>query len=166
MITMIAFALIGMGYNIYDTYHSYWSDLFDYVMTSICGIIFGGLIGFVVAICLPMDTYQKKYSLNLQTLQDGSSVNGHFFLGTGHFEDKMKYVFYYENNGLFKMEQLDYKIVEIRYSNNKPKVNVTQIYPTDSWINKVAIDFDAYDKTYIIDVPSGTIKNNYTLDAQ
>jgi len=28
------------------------------------------------------------------------------------------------------------------------------------------LDMDCFDKTYIIEVPKGTIKNNYNLDAQ
>ena len=113
-----------------------------------------------------MDTYDKNYSLNIETLQDNNSVSGNFFLGCGQIECKMKYVFYYEENGLYRMMQLDYNLVQIKYSDGKPKVNVTENYPSKTFINNFAIDLDAFDKTYIIEVPKGTIKNNYNLDAQ
>ena len=64
------------------------------------------------------------------------------------------------------MMQLDYNLVQIKYSDSKPKVNVTENYPSDAFINNFAIDLDAFDKKYIIEVPKGTIKNNYNLDAQ
>jgi hypothetical protein len=115
---------------------------------------------------IPMDTYVKKSSVNIETLQDNNSVNGSFFLGCGQIEGKMKYVFYYEEKGLYKMCQINYNLVSIKYSEGKPKVNILEIYPTESFINNIAIDFNVFDKTFIIEVPKGTIKNNYNLDAQ
>ena len=166
MIVIIIGIIVGIGIAIYNTYNGYLNDLVIYVMTSIFGLMVGGLIGSFVAIALPMDTYNKHYSLNIETLQDNNSVSGNFFLGTGQIEGKMKYVFYYEENGLYRMMQLNYNLVQIKYSDSKPKVNVTENYPSNSIINYFAIDLDIYDKTYIIEVPKGTIKSNYNLDAQ
>jgi hypothetical protein len=43
---------------------------------------------------------------------------------------------------------------------------VSEKYATESFINYFAVDFDLGSKTYIIEVPCGTIKNNYNLDTQ
>ena len=155
-----------MARGIYSTYNEIWSEWIDYIMFSLIGGLFGGCIAMILSFMLPMDTYDKKYSLNVETLQDNNSVSGSFFLGCGQIEGKMKYVFYYEANGLYRMNQIDYDLVQIKYSDGKPKVNVTENALTKSPINLFAMDFDIGLKTYIIEVPKGTIKNNYNLDAQ
>lgn len=166
MITILIAAIIGIALAIYNEYQEGWGGLFGYIMMSIIGALFGGVIGFIIATALPMQTYDKHYSLSIETLQDNSSVSGNFFLGCGQIEGKMKYVFYYEEKGLYRMMQIDYNMVQIKYSDSKPKVNITENYPTESIINYFAFDTDLFDKTYIIEVPKGTIKNNYNLDAQ
>ena len=166
MITILIAAIIGIALAIYNEYQESWGSFIDYVMMSMIGGLFGACIGFIIALTLPMQTYDKHYSLNIETLQDNSSLSGSFFLGCGQIEGKMKYVFYYEEKGLYRMIQLNYNLVQIKYSDTKPKVNITENYPTESIINYFAFDTDVFDKTYIIEVPKGTIKNNYNLDAQ
>ncbi len=166
MILILIAMIIGIGIAIFQTYNGWMNDFIDYIFSSFTGIVVGAGIGLIVAIMLPMDTYDKHYSLNIETLQDNNSVSGNFFLGCGQIEGKMKYVFYYEEKGLYRMMQLDYNLVQIKYSDSKPKVNVTENYPSGAFINNFAIDLNAFDKTYIIEVPKGTIKNNYNLDAQ
>lgn len=166
MILILIGVAIGIGIAIYQTYNGYMNDFSDYTFSVVIGILLGFIFSLFVAIMLPMDTYDKHYSLDIETLQDNNSVSGNFFLGCGQIEGKMKYVFYYEENGLYRMMQLDYNLVQIKYSDSKPKVNVTENYPSDAFINKFAIDLNVLDKTYIIEVPKGTIKNNYNLDAQ
>ena len=78
----------------------------------------------------------------------------------------MKYVFYYENNGYYKLEQADYNEVKVKYSDEKPKAErFNRKNVKDAFINNFAIDCNSYQE-YIIYVPKGTIKQNYTLDAQ
>lgn len=166
MILILITIIIGIGIYIFKTYNSEYNDFIDYIASSVNGFVVGAVIGLFVSIMLPMDTYDKQYSLSIETLQDNNSVSGRFFLGSGQIEGKMKYVFYYEEDGLYTMMQLDYNLVQIKYSDNKPKLIITEKYPSDAFINYFAIDFDAFSKTYIIEVPKGTIKNNYNLDAQ
>ena len=158
---------MGALIAIFQTYNNGWTNYFiDYALASFQGIITGAFIGLSIAAMLPMDTYDKHYSLNIENLQDNNSISSNFFLGIGQIEGKMKYVFYYEENGFYKMMQLDYDLVQIKYSDSTPKVNVTENYPSDAFINNFAIDLDIFHKSYIIEVPNGTIKNNYNLDAQ
>ena len=166
MITILITTIIGIALAIYNEYRESWGSLIDYIIMSMLGGLFGACVGFIIAIALPMQTYDKHYSLNIETLQDNNSVSGNFFLGCGQIEGKMKYVFYYEEKGLYRMMQLNYDLVQIKYSDTKPKVNITENYPTESIINYFAFDTDIFDKNYIIEVPKGTIKNNYNLDAQ
>ena len=167
MVLIIIATIAGISISLYRVYNSYcFEDFIDYVFGFLWGAFVGVSMGFIVAWILPMDLYDKHYSLNIETLQDNNSVSGQFFLGSGQIDGKMKYVFYYEENGFYRMMQIDYNLVQIKYSDGIPKVNVTEVAPTDSFINNFAFDFLLHSKSYIIEVPKGTIKNNYNLDAQ
>lgn len=166
MATIIIFVVIGILIGIYNAYSDYDSSISLFIGFPFIGAIVGFCLGFGLTFILPMKTYDKHYSLNIENLQDNNGVKGSFYLGCGQFKDNMKYVFYYSENGLFKMEQVDYNKASIKISNGRPKVNVTEIYPVeDAFINYFAYDDDIYSKTYVIEVPQGTIKNNYNLDA-
>ncbi len=166
MVTIIITIILTILISIWLNYDKYFFDFIDIIANVIVETLIGFIIGLTIALALPMKTYDKYSFLDIETLQDNSSVSGNFFLGCGQIEGKMKYVLYYEEKGLYSMMQLDYDKVQIKYSNSKPKVNIIQNYPTDAFINNFAIDLDVFDKRYIIEVPKGTIKNNYNLDAQ
>lgn len=140
-------------------------DLVGYIWYIILGGIIGCFLGFFIAVCLPTDYEYKNTTYNLESLQDNNTTKGSFFLGCGSIDGKMKYVFYYENGGFYRMEQLDYELVSIKYSNGKPKYNIVQKVPTKAMINRFGIDLNMYSKTYIFEIPKGSIKNNYNLDA-
>lgn len=166
MITILIGMVVGLLIAIYKTYNGWMDGFVDYIVHSFIGVLLGLFIGLLVAIILPMTTEQKQYSSNIESLNDNNSINGSFFLGCGQIEGKMKYVFYYEEKGLYKMMQVDCEKASIKYTDSKPKATMIQKEPTKSMINEFAIDLDLYDKIYIIEVPKGTIKNNYNLDAQ
>ena len=166
MWTIIIIIAIALFIAIYREYNSYYSDFEDYILTSISAIIIGGIIGTALAFVLPAKTEIVKTTYNLEALQDNNSVKGSFFLGSGQIEGKMKYVFYYERDGFYKLEQADYSKVKVKYSNEKPKAErFNRKNVKDAFINNFAIDCNCYQE-YIIYVPKGTIKQNYSLDAQ
>ena len=166
MWTIIIIIAIALFIAIYREYNSYYSDFEDYILTSILAILIGGIIGTALAFVLPAKTEIVKTTYNLEALQDNNSVKGSFFLGSGQIEGKMKYVFYYERDGFYKLEQADYSKVKVKYSNEKPKAErFNRKNVKDAFINNFAIDCNCYQE-YIIYVPKGTIKQNYSLDAQ
>ena len=166
MWTIIIITAIVLFIAIYQEVNSYYSDFEDYVLVSIEAILIGGIIGTAVAFALPAKTEIVKTNYNLEALQDNNSVKGSFFLGSGQIEGKMKYVFYYENDGYYKLEQADYNEVKVKYSDEKPKAErFNRKNVKDAFINNFAIDCNCYQE-YIIYVPKGTIKQNYSLDAQ
>ncbi len=164
MLTIVIFLLCGCLLSIFLTSFNRPSYMGDLLYKGMVFEILALILGFFVALMLPMDVYNKHSSLNIEALQDNNSVDGKFLLGCGQIGGKMKYVFYYEENGFYKMGQLDYDLVRIKYTNDKPKVNIIHTYPSNSLINYFAYDTDILNKTYIIEVPRGTIKNNYNLD--
>ena len=166
MWTIIIITAIALFIAIYQEYNSYYSDFEDYIVVSIPAILIGGIIGTAVAFALLAKTEIVKTTYNLEALQDNNSVKGSFYLGSGQIDGKMKYVFYYENDGYYKLEQADYNEVKVKYSDEKPKAErFNRKYIKDAFINNFAIDCNCYQE-YIIYVPKGTIKQNYSLDAQ
>lgn len=169
MITIIICGIIGLVIALVSFFAGIddIGDILYYLFFGIAGTIFGGLIGLLIALSLPAKTEIVKTTYNLEALQDNNSVNGSFYLGTGQIEGKMKYVFYYENDGYYKLEQADYNEVKVKYSDEKQKVErFNRNYVKDALINHFAIDLINSYQEYIIYVPKGTIKQNYSLDAQ
>jgi hypothetical protein len=172
MVTIILFMVFGLIFSFYtlwkDNYFGFnFVDVVLNSLESILCVIVAGLVGIGVAFTLPMKTTPKMDTYKIVCLQDNNSTTGRFFLGTGQIEGKMKYVFYYEENGGFKMKQTGYENTTVKYS-DVTKVERYREEPVESFINYFAID-DCYSESnmnFIIYVPQGTIKNNYSLDAQ
>ena len=163
MVTLIICLAVAIIITLHKEW--YWVDSFlDFIMYSFLGGIWGGILGFIIMFSLPDDRVQKTLTYKIESLQDNNSVNGNFFLGCGSIEGEMKYVFYYEVNGGFRMKQVSYTDALIKYSTDV-KVVVHTEERTDSFINLFAVDFPK-DDTYEIFVPKGTIKNNYNLNSQ
>ena len=167
MKTILIAMVLGTSISvIYEFVCGYYSDIEDYLMRVFTGAFFGFVIGLFIALWLPMETYTKHYSINIELIKDNNSTKGSFFLGSGNIDGRMKYIFYVEENGFYRMMQLDYDDALIKYSNNTPRLNVSELTCTDATINQYAIDLNIGETLYIIEVPEGTIKNNYSLDAE
>lgn len=166
MWTIIIITVIAIFIACFLEYKEGYADFGNYLLISFQSLSIGVIIGTAIAFALPAKTEIVKTSYNLEALQDNNSVKGSFFLGSGQIEGKMKYVFYYERDGFYKLEQADYKEVKVKYSDEKPKAErFNRKNVKDAFINNFAIDRNCYQE-YIIYVPKGTIKQNYSLDAQ
>jgi hypothetical protein len=166
MWTIIIITAIAIFIACFLEYNEGYADFGDYLLVSFSSLLIGAIIGTAIAFALPAKTEIVKTTYNLEALQDNNSVKGSFFLGSGQIEGKMKYVFYYERDGFYKLEQADYEEVKVKYSDEKPKAErFNRKNVKDAFINNFAIDCNCYQE-YIIYVPKGTIKQNYSLDAQ
>lgn len=167
MITVLIFAVL-IGILVSATEWDYIDDFFDYFPAFIqfmLGAIMGCLVGLFVAWLLPAKEQEVKYTYNLETLQDGNRVSGSFFLGCGTIDGKMQYVYYYESQDGYRMNQIDYDKVVIKYSADNPRIETYRMEPIKGkFINNFA--FDVTKERNIIFVPKGTIKQNFSLDAQ
>lgn len=133
------------------------------------GLFYGGTIGgfggLAVAGIVPSTTVDTHQTFNIENLQDNSSVSGSFFLGMGPIDGTMNYVYYYSTGEGFKMAVVPYSKAVIKYSSNKPHVDVltkTQTEQSKKW----SILNCRKPHKYIIYVPKGTIQNNFQLDAR
>lgn len=168
MATVIIFAVLGIALCLRIflddyRYNDWWENIFSSLGGVFVGTLFGGLVGFFVAWALPCVSKEAKETFEIVSLQDGNSINGSFFLGSGQINNSMAYTFYYKTEtGGFKLKQIESEYVEIKYSTENPIA--TKYYLVDaSWWNNFAIDF--YESRWIIEIPEGTIKTNYVLDA-
>jgi hypothetical protein len=168
MATIIIFAIIGIIIGVVSTYDGldYFLDFVLYLCTAFLGAVAGMAFGLLVALCLPAKTEIQMTTYKLESLQDNIGASGSFFLGTGQIEGRMIYVFYYEDDGFYRMGQVDYEMAKVKYSSENPRVEeFTKEIVKGAFINNFAINI-ADNPEYIIYVPKGTIKQNYSLDAQ
>ena len=167
MITIILFTLIGVIIAIFIFWRNY--RIFDYllievILNTILLALVGFIVGLMVMIALPAETIEKKVcSYNIINIQDNNSTSGHFILGTGRVNDEMVYSFYYENNGQYRLKQVDVDMTVIQYD-SIARIEKYKTVKTESTINLFA--YDSPNERYVIFVPRGTIIANYNLDAQ
>jgi hypothetical protein len=167
LLFFIITTLICLVINYYDIGIESFSDfVLTLFLSSLQGLI-GGMIGFLVALCFSLDYETIKYNKNIVSLKDNTSIKGNFFLGTGHIEGSMKYVFYVENNdNTYSMNMLDFDKAKIKYSTSNPKLKITKTIPVKNQWNNWAIDLCSVKTKYLIEVPIGTIKNDFQLDSE
>jgi len=169
MYTIITFYIIGYFFFLYVLYKDF--DGFDgfVIFFPLIQSLLFALAGLIIGIALPIKYETTSWTENIVTLKDNNTTSGRFFfLGSGIIEGRMKYVFYLQNNdSTYQMAQADYYDAKIRYVNTQPKVVITDKHWAKTTFNKWAIDMaDESRQTYIFEVPQGSIKNSYELDAQ
>lgn len=168
MVTVIIFVILGIALFLRvflddAFYNEWWENIFISLGGVLVGTLIGGLIGFIIALALPCVPKDATETFEIVSLQDGNSLNGHFFLGSGNISDEMVYTFYYKTEaGGFKLKQVKSELTEIMYSSESPKA-IRHYYVDGSWWNNFAIDF--YESKWVIEIPEGSIKTNYVLDA-
>jgi len=168
-------------YYRYFTLYFYWIKinfwwLFDWSLeefvigffVTIVSTVIGFLIALGIVALIPGVYETKSETYQLEALQDnGGGASGSFFLGSGTIDSKMKYVFYYESSeNKYKMDQVDYDDATITYIDEYVEPNVIKYTDelTDAFINNFTVNFRY--PLYDINIPKGSIKNGYTLDAQ
>lgn len=165
MMTILVLMVVGAIVLIIKEW-TYVDDWIDFIGTGFMGALFSIIPATIIAFSLPMQTYNQISEVKLETLNDNSGSQGNFFLGCGSIDSEMKYVFYYNEKGFYKMGAVNYEDVKIKYSTGFPKLVITKIAATESVINLFALDLNFGDKKYVFHVPKGTINNSYNLDAK
>lgn len=119
-------------------------------------------IGSIIGVFLPQEPiFEKRYEL--VALQDSTSVNGHFFLGTGSVDEVMKYYFYRKEGSGFRSDSADANNAVI--FEDSPSTPYADFY-MPAFKHKVSgwIAIPWKDRPTEFHVPSGSILQNYTLD--
>ena len=167
MVTIIIITIIGLAIGSIVFYEKI-NDIEDLLLwllgIIICSLSFA-FFGFLIALVIPTKTKTVIDTYYLKSLQDNNSVSGSFFLGSGQINGEMKYVFYYETEGGYRMRQLSYDQALIKYTNEKPKLEIYRQEPTNAFINNFSVG-GLGDSKNIFYVPKGTVKQNYNLDSR
>lgn len=142
-----------------------YATFLDHVSSAIRMLPFAAVISIAVAFALPIKTEEVVDEFEIVSLQDNSSTEGSFFLGCGSINGSMKYVFYYKSDESYKMFMVDYYMAEIVLTDKKSYNKQIRTVKTDALINKFAFG-SLPENRYVFYVPSGTIKQSYSLDAR
>ena len=169
MITVIIFlalgGLLGVLYAIKENRKHGYNDIEGCFIMGMIGLMLGCIPAIILAATLPVDLENKSYKVKIKCLSDNSSVSGRFFLGSGQIDGTMSYSYYAKYGDGYKMYITDYRDAIIKYCDGAPFVEVRYKEKTDSWIN--SFSFSRRTKsTYVFNIPKGSIKQSYHLDAE
>lgn len=174
-IILIVLCLAGTIWSIYQGWD------FDGVGGAILGGILGLLISLLVflvggLICMGiMSCYDEAKcetiygeKPELVALVDNSMMSGHSYLGSGYFNENLKYVYLYEDpvKGM-KAEKIDADYAYIKYisENETPYIQPWCNEPKNGFMNFMFGDFAT--TYYTIYLPEGSvITNTYNIDLQ
>lgn len=142
------------------------------VRYSIAGIFAGYVIAFMLSMFILLTREPEMYNkyLPIENLQDNNQIRGRFVLGSGVIDGVWKYTVYCRmSDGSLRLKEFDASSVDIRYVDTKPAIEYKfkRIMRTD---NEKPFLLPIYEDAVIakvtILVNKGTIKQNYSLDAQ
>lgn len=140
----------------------------EHFITSLFDGLFGAFAGLIVALALPVKYETVSYKINIVALNDNSGLSESFFLCSGIVDSRMRYIFYSKNyDSTFQMYQVDYTESKIKYTTNTPSVTINRTHRKDCYFNRWAIDFffDESKESFLFEIPEGSIKTQYKLDA-
>lgn len=143
-----------------------WAESFGEWLFAISVGIFTGFF-VLIAFGLPLSynlpktiNYQEK---NIVSLQDSVGIQGTFFLGSGSIKGNPTYTFYTEEDGGFKLNNVNASSTLIKYGDQPKTKYESGCDGVWQWIAPCAYSSS---EPVEVTVPEGTIKQNFTLDAQ
>jgi len=150
---------------------------------ALVGIFIGGLITLLISMgcanCIGNEHYEETIETEyLAVFKDGKSVSGTFFLGCGSLNGRMSYTYYakYDDGG-FELKSVSpryYRVYETDSTQNPRIERSIWKYKEGSWKWEKWVWFAhkskpsdelRYKKDKIF-VPTGTIKEEFKLDAE
>lgn len=164
MYTIIISSVIGLIISVLCC--KYCEERFERVIKQVVGLFFGCFIGFFVALFIPSTLTPTIKTVYLESLNDNLSQEGTFYLGTGLICNENYYTYYYSSDGGYRYGKIKANDVLIKYTNDRPRIEITKYKKTKGFGNNFSIYLEKCDceSSKIIYIPKGTILNNYTLD--
>lgn len=139
--------------------------LVDFLIFILCGLLCMGVMScYDEAKCDVI--YGEK--TELVALTDNAMVSGHSYLGSGYFNENLKYVYIYEDpvKGM-KAEKVDSDYADIKYigENEVPYIQSWHNEPKNGFVNFMFGDFAT--TYYTIYLPEGSvITDTYSIDLE
>lgn len=83
MYTIIIFAIIGFIAGVWSHVKEWgWKESVTWVMGCVISVV-ASIPGLIIALVLPTKTETVQWTLPLTALQDGKTISGSFWLGSG-----------------------------------------------------------------------------------
>lgn len=108
-----------------------------------------------------------SWSRPIENLGDASGVEGHFYLGGGTVNSSPVYMYYLEEEDGFHLYNVYAYDARITYTDSTPQMVVHYNKSANTFWSRnlgYADDAEQY-RSYEFQVPSGSVKQNYNLDA-
>jgi hypothetical protein len=167
MIVIILCAAIGAGLCAFEYTH---------IGEVIVGALLGALVGVVLAMFVGMFVYsgtvwEKQERVELQSLVDGSSTEGQFFLGSGVINDVSTFTWYEKSGDNSYVQERAYADDSIvHFSEEEPHyVRYEKTYEDQEFFQTWGVSIGGgqeLDEEYHFYVPEGSIVRNFELDAK
>lgn len=146
-----------------------YQSAFSYRLFVFAGSVFAG---FILALALNAalgagddPDYQYSYGVKLVSLDDGSELNGSFFLGIGTIESRPVYIYYYENGpgrylqGYVSTDQA--MIIEEERTDGELEIWEDQNTGFSAWSAR-----GASEPYFYFRVPVGSVQQEFTLNGE
>lgn len=145
-----------------------WGEAFPpAALSGLTGAMISFFIAVMVGIFVPTH-FELEEQLELVSASDGSSIEGHFFLGSGYVGDRQVYSYRYQlDDGGLIWDQVQNSPEVVVYEEEREDA-VLLIYvtvPDDERWYLVAVLVDSYRK-YEFHVPKGSVLTGYVFDEQ
>lgn len=163
LILIVICAIIGFVLVYMD-----WNDFGDALLGGICGLLIGFMLSLALSIVLDC-TLEKEYYLydknQVYALQDGNSMNGNFFLGSGYIDGKMKYTYLVKEDRGMEIKTISTEGNYIKESNSKsPNIKTYSSRHKNKTMEHLFPMAFLSDKYSIITVPKHSIRYDYNVD--
>lgn len=175
MIVWIACIVIGALIGACIAASESYGDWVDISLGAFVGAFFGAVMGFMVAMMAGLIFYSGhvtvERTVRLESLQDGSSVRGSFFLGSGVIDEVSVFTWYEQPQpGSYRQARADADSSTVHYTDGAPRyiVHIEQIEGGSFWgtWGFRGDSGDEVNRTYDFYVPKGSVKSQYELDAK
>lgn len=161
-IILIVLALFVIGGACLAYYDEFIDAIFGGLMGGLVGLIPSFIIGGIISILIfGTAPCELQYQQNLVAMKDNTAITGSFFLGTGHIDSKMNYVYAVETDKGIMTKTLEQKsnTVYIQYTDGQPYMEYWA-GTSDGWRMP---ETSAY---YIFYLPEGTVINTFEIDLE
>ena len=166
-VCIILFFIGRRIFRLLTAYHYDWDEQDKSLSIMIGLIVLTWFVLSIIGAVLPdPEVKSTKHYLKLENLADNIASEGHFTLGFGSVEGTGYYFYYYKVGDGYKLGKTKASTVVIKYTDGIPcKVTEKSEYVNLSsyWLHFGGAIPE--DKVWF-EVPKGSIKTHYTLDAQ
>jgi hypothetical protein len=168
IILVIVLGVTGVLIAVLDSDNDFWEKFGMGIAQGLFGAVVAFFICFITSVIVDGvadKEYVKIDENKIIALQDGSSVSGRFFLGSGSFDGTMKYVYMTSTNNEMSMDSVRVESAKLLYS-DLTKIETYKSYYTNKTV-RYLFGKESWDHNiYKIYIPEGTVKQNFNVDLQ